>query len=163
MLTDRLEVRLPIESDRDRFVALFCDPDFMVFSAGVHDAESAHARFEQMLLTANQLPFAKQPIVELGTKTIVGYAGAAWLEFEGARRLEFGYRLVPEARRKGYATEAGRALLTVAGETFRGELMAIIDPRNRSSMRVIIKLGFTFWKEASVEGYRDNLYRRIFG
>jgi uncharacterized protein (DUF952 family) len=34
MLTDRLEVRAPIEADRVRFVELFRDPEFMVFSDG---------------------------------------------------------------------------------------------------------------------------------
>jgi RimJ/RimL family protein N-acetyltransferase len=73
--------------------------------------------------------------------------------------LEFGYRLVPEARGRGYATEAGRAVLGLAAETFQGELLAMIDPRNEASAKVIVKLGFTFWKEAVVNGYRDNLYR----
>jgi RimJ/RimL family protein N-acetyltransferase len=160
MLTERLEVRLPHEADRDRFVALFCDPDFMVFSAGVHDRASAHARFDEMLRTATELPFAKQPLIEVATGTLVGYSGVAWFEFEGARRLEFGYRLVPEARGRGYGTEAGRAVLALAAETYRGELLAMIDPQNERSTNVIVKLGFTFWKQALVEGYVDNLYRR---
>jgi hypothetical protein len=29
MLTERLEVRLPVEGDRSAFVALFCDEHFM--------------------------------------------------------------------------------------------------------------------------------------
>jgi RimJ/RimL family protein N-acetyltransferase len=162
MLTQRLELRLPCERDRERFVELFCDPDFMVFSAGVHDVASAHARFDEMLSTAAELPFAKQPLIELGTGALVGYSGVAWFDFEDTRRLEFGYRLVPEARGRGYATEAGRAVLALAAETFRGELLAMIDPRNDASTNVAVKLGFTFWKQEIVNGYRDNLYRRAF-
>jgi RimJ/RimL family protein N-acetyltransferase len=160
VLTERLQLRLPREGDRERFVELFGDPEFMVFSAGVHDSASAHARFDAMLGTALELPFAKQPVIELATGTIVGYAGVGWFDFEGARRLEFGYRLVPAARGRGYATEACRAVLGVAAQTFRGELLAMIDPRNEASTNVIVKLGFTFWKPAVVNGYRDNLYRR---
>ena len=160
MLTERLDVRLPRDEDRARFVELFCSPEFMVFSAGVHDLESANARFDGMLRTAAEVPFAKQPVIERATGTIVGYSGVAWFDFEGDRRLEFGYRLVPEARGRGYATEAGRAVLEVAGETFRGELLAMIDPTNDASQGVIGKLGFTFWKQAEVDGYVDNLYRR---
>jgi RimJ/RimL family protein N-acetyltransferase len=91
---------------------------------------------------------------------IVGYSGVAWFDFEEAKRLEFGYRLVPEARGRGYATEAGRAVLGLAAESFRGELLAIIDPRNEASSNVIAKLGFTFWKQAVVDGFCDDLYRR---
>ena len=162
MLTERLEVRLPRERDRARFVELFCSPEFMVFSGGVHDLESAQARFDEMLRTASEVPFAKQPVIERATGTIVGYAGVAWFGFEGERRLEFGYRLVPDARGRGYATEAGRAVLDVATDTFRGELLAMIDPTNDASQGVIGKLGFTFWKQAEVDGYIDNLYRREF-
>lgn len=162
VLTERLELRPPRETDRDRFVELFRDRHFMVFSDGVHDLGSAHARFDEMLRTSSELPFAKQPVIELATGTTVGYSGVAWFEFEGARRLELGYRLVPEARGRGYATEAGRAVLSLAAETFRGELLAMIDPRNTASRGVIAKLGFTFWREAEVDGYRVRFYRRAF-
>jgi RimJ/RimL family protein N-acetyltransferase len=162
MLTERLEVRLPQEADRDRFVELFRDPEFMVFSDGVHDLDSAHARFDEMLRTATGVPFAKQPVIELATRTIVGYSGVAWFDLEGVRQLEFGYRLVPEARGCGYATEAGQAVLTLAAEKFRGELLAIIDPTNTASRNVIVKLGFTFWKQEPVNGYLCDLYRRTF-
>jgi len=162
VLTDRLEVRQPRDEDRARFVELFCSPEFMVFSGGVHDLDSAHVRFDEMLRTATEVPFGKQPVIERATGTIVGYSGVAWFDFEGTRRLEFGYRLVPSARERGYATEAGLAVLAVAADSFRGELLAMIDPTNQPSQGVIGKLGFTFWKQAEVDGYVDNLYRRAF-
>jgi RimJ/RimL family protein N-acetyltransferase len=162
VLTERLEVRSPVEADRCRFVELFQDPAFMEFSAGVHDLASANARFDLMLQAAERVPFAKQPIIVRSSGEIVGYSGVAWFEFEGALRLEFGYRLVPGARGHGYATEASLALLVVASESFRGELLAMIDPRNMASKRVIGKLGFEFWKIAEIDGYCDELYRRSF-
>ena len=161
MLTERLELRLPVEGDRDRFVELFLDPAFMVFSAGVHDAVAAHARFDTMLETAESVPFAKQPIIERSSGELVGYSGVSWFDFGGEPRFEFGYRLVPAARGRGYATEAGRAVLSIAAELFQGELLAMIDPRNTASKGVINKLGFEFWKIAEVNGYRDELYRRV--
>jgi RimJ/RimL family protein N-acetyltransferase len=162
VLTDRLELRRPLETDRARFVELFGDHDFMVFSDGVCTPESANVRFDEMLRNAADLSYAKQPLTESLTGKIVGYAGVAWFDFEGERRLEFGYRLVPEARGRGYATEAGRAVLALAAESFRGELLAMIDPMNRPSSNVARKLGFTFWKQAKVDDYRVDLYRRVF-
>lgn len=158
VLTPRLEVRLPAEGDRERFVQLFGDEDFMVFS-GVLDVDSAHRRFDEMLERAAELSFAKQPVIERRTGSIIGYSGVDWFDFEEQRRLEYGYRLVPEARGKGYATEAGRALLTLAEATFAGEILAMIDPRNVPSQNVVRKLGFVFWKQAVVSGFLDNLYR----
>jgi RimJ/RimL family protein N-acetyltransferase len=162
VLTERLELRLPVEADRARFVELFCDRDFMEFSAGVLDPAAANERFDSMLANARDLPFAKQPIIERAANTIVGYTGVAWFEYEDEQRLEYGYRLVPEARGKGYATEAGLALLELAGETFHGEVLAMVDPRNTASQAVIRKLGFEHWKRTLVEGYVDDLFRRRF-
>jgi RimJ/RimL family protein N-acetyltransferase len=160
VLTDRLEIRRTEERDRDRFVELFCDEEFMVFSAGVLTLADAHERFDEMLARCDEIAFAKQPVIDRSTGTIVGYVGVNWFDFEGRRRLELGYRLVPEARGRGYATEAGGALIAEASETFRGELLAMIDPRNHASQNVARKLGFEFWKQAIVNGFLDDLYRR---
>jgi RimJ/RimL family protein N-acetyltransferase len=159
VLTPRLEVRLPEEPDRPRFVELFCDEDFMVFSDGVLDPRAAHARFDGMLDRAGELTFAKQPVIERSSGIIVGYAGVDWFTFEGRQRLEFGWRLAPEARGRGYATEASHAVLALAAQTYAGEILAMIDPRNHPSRRVAVKLGFTFWKQATVDDFLDDLYR----
>lgn len=131
----------------------------MVFAGGTLSAEAADARFDVMLQNATEVPFAKQPVILRDSGLIVGYCGVAWFDFEGQRRLEFGWRLVPEARGCGYATEAGAALLELAAESFEGELLAMIDPTNEPSQRVAAKLGFEFWKMATVDGYLDGIHR----
>lgn len=131
----------------------------MTFSGGVLTVEGANKRFDAMLVRADELPFAKQPVIERPTGTIVGYAGVDRFLFEGQQWLEFGWRLVPGARGHGYATEAVTALLDLADQFFEGELLAMIDPRNTPSRNVAEKVGFVFWKEALVDGYLDNLYR----
>lgn len=158
MLTVRLELRQPVEGDRSRFVELFTDAAFMVFS-GVLDSSGANRRFDQMLARAEELILAKQPVIERSTGEIIGYSGVDRIEFEGQARLEYGYRLMPAARGRGYATEAGQALLGRAADTFRGEILAIIAPTNLSSQRVAQKLGFEFWKRARVDGYVRDVYR----
>ena len=159
----RFEVRLAVEADRARFVELFCDDSFMVFLDGTLRAPAAHARFDRMLANATNLSFAKQPVVERASGRIVGYVGVDWFEFEGEQRLEFGWRLVLDARGKGYATEASRLVLQRAGASFRGEILAIIDPSNEASKRVARKVGFLYWKDAIVNGYLDTLWRLELG
>ena len=163
MLTERLEMRSLVEADRSRFVELAGDDAFMVYSGGVHSRASANEWVDRLLLRATQYPFAKQPVIERVTGRIVGYCGVDIATFEHAPCLEFGYRLIPTARGKGYATEAGLALLEMARRTYRGELFAFIDPRNTPSQRVIGKLGFTFLRLALVEGFMDNVYRKELG
>lgn len=150
LVTPRLEVRLPHELDRPRFVELFCDDDFMIFSGQARTEEAAHRRFDHMLAVCEVVPFAKQPIVERTSGLVVGYTGVDYFTFEGEERLEWGYRLVPESRGLGYATEASQALLAGAGEWFTGELIAMINPANHASQNVCQKLGFAFLKQAPV-------------
>jgi RimJ/RimL family protein N-acetyltransferase len=88
----------------------------------------------------------------------VGYAGVDWFALDGRQRLEFGYRLVVDARGKGYATEASRAVLAKVPPTRRSEILAIIDPVNKASQNVVRKLGFRFWKQALVDDCVANLY-----
>jgi RimJ/RimL family protein N-acetyltransferase len=143
--TDRLIIRAPVESDRPRFVELFTDEAFTVF-AGVHDVESAHARFGRMLVLADAVPYAKQPVIEKATGVIVGYTGVGSVVFEGLDRLEWGWRFVPDARGRGYATEATTALLDVADGHDDGEVLCIIATDNHASRRVADKVGFRWWR-----------------
>jgi RimJ/RimL family protein N-acetyltransferase len=159
VVTDRLEVRHPTEADRPRFVELFRDDDFMVFSGDVMSEPEAGRRFDRMLARCAELPFAKQPIVERSSGVVIGYTGVDRIEFEGRRWLEWGYRLVAEARGRGYATEASAALLAVAAQEYRGTILGIIDPQNGRSHNVIRKLGFEYWKRAPVQGDMCDLYR----
>lgn len=157
MLTDRLELRLPVEADRGRFVELFTDEAFMVFS-GVLGHGAAHRRFDHMLAVAEETRVAKQPVIERSSGTIIGYAGVDRFALDGHDRWEFGYRLVPRARGRGLATEAGRALLAAAG-TFPGAIFAVVDPANRPSQHVAGKLGFVFSRHVMVDRDVKMLYR----
>ena len=49
-------------------------------------------------------------------------------------------------------------MLSRARRSYAGELLAIIAPDNLGPQNVCRKLGFTFWKQAPVEGDLRNLY-----
>lgn len=167
MRTDRLELRLPVEADRNRLVSLWMDDDFMVFSDGVRNRVQANERFDRMLAVADRFPFAKQPVIDLESGMVIGYSGMDTFTYEGRERLEYGYRLDTVARGRGLATEAARALLGLADSLaseldpfWRHEVYALIDPTNTPSQRVAEKCGFTFWRHDLVEGFHDDLLVR---
>ncbi len=150
--TDRLVLRAPTERDRARFVELFTDEAFTVFSDGVHDTKSANARFDGMLSLSGAVPYAKQPIIERTSGVIVGYTGIATAVIDGVDRLEWGWRLAPTARGHGFATEATTALLEVADAHDDGEMLCIIAPENHASIRVAHKVGFRWWRQLAWNG-----------
>ena len=132
LVTERRQVRLPGEADRPRFVELFCNEELMVFSNGAMSELEANLRFDGMLARSTEVSFAKQPIVERSSRRLVGYTRVDWIEFEDGRWLEWGYRLTPNARDKGYATEASAALLASAAQ---------------------------YWRQAPIQGEARDLYR----
>lgn len=154
----RVLVRNPVEADRGRFVELFGDEEFMVFS-GLLSTTAAHARFERVLANAARLPFAKQPVIAQSSGVIVGVRRR---RPRRARRSAVARARLPAGARgtgHGYATEASRLVLAQAAGSDGGEILAIIDPVNRASENVARKLGFRFWKQAHLETCLRNLYR----
>ena len=135
----------------------------MVFSPDVLTEEDANDRFDHMVGVCQAIPFGKQPVVELSSGLVVGYTGVDYIDFEDRTWLEWGFRLVPECRRLGYATEASQALLAKAHHAYAGDLLAIVAPENLASQNVCRKLGFTFWKQAPVDGDIRNLYTLAVG
>ena len=161
MTEHRISLRAPTEDDRDTFVRLFGDPEFMVFhSHGAMHLDAANARFDRMLRMADELHCSKRPVVERATGELVGYAGFDVMEFEGAQWLELGYRLIRSARGKGYATEACATILAQASLLFGGEVLGVVDPANSASKRVLDKVGFRYWKRATIGDDEVDVYHR---
>jgi RimJ/RimL family protein N-acetyltransferase len=138
---------------------LFTDASFMVFSGDLCDVPSAHARFDRMRHNATNLNFSKRPVIERATDLVLDYCGIAPFSYNGEQRLEFGFRLCSDARGKGYATEAGLALLDDARACSSGVLLAMVDPGNTPSINVINKLGFSFCEQAHIDGFPANIYQ----
>jgi ribosomal-protein-alanine N-acetyltransferase len=88
-------------------------------------------------------------ILELDTSTVVGDVG--FLGPPGPEgTIELGYSIIPARRRRGYATEAGRAL--VAWALRQPEVSAIVagcDRHNAASKRTLQRLGFSLTGEAN--------------
>ena len=152
--TERLLLRRPVEADRKRFVEMFTDDEFMVFGARLN-TDSANARFDDMLDMSELVAYAKQPIVERASGTIMGYTGVGVISFDGAEYLEWGWRLLPAARGKGFATEAVKALLALADGIDHGKVLCFIEPDNAPSRSVADKVGFDWWKHADWNGDAD--------
>jgi ribosomal-protein-alanine N-acetyltransferase len=87
-------------------------------------------------------PFGIWVMIEAPTNIVVGDIGFFGPP-DASGEMEMGYSVVPSRRRRGYATEAARAL--VAWALDREGMTAIVagtDPDNVGSQRVLERAGF---------------------
>ena len=70
--------------------------------------------------------------------------GSTGLDVETAHRAGTGYVLARDAWAQGYATEATRAMASLADQLGIGRLYALCHPDNRASVRVLEKAGLSF-------------------
>jgi RimJ/RimL family protein N-acetyltransferase len=156
-----------VESDRQRFVELFRDADFMKFAVPRRQRtlEEANTQFSEMVSRAKQLaPFGELVVIPLATSVISGFSGMAEFDLlDEGRNLELNCRLAKEAREMGHATEACQAMISRWEEARGGELFARTDSKNEEAIKAISKLGFEFHRVIPVDGPRPyhcfRLYR----
>jgi len=70
---------------------------------------------------------------------------------DGVPEVEIGYGLVPDARGRGVATEAARALLALT-DAVGVRVRASVQPDNAASIRVLAKCGFTELRGGNEDG-----------
>ncbi|MDB2476061.1 GNAT family N-acetyltransferase [Paracoccaceae bacterium] len=77
-------------------------------------------------------------------------------EFLGICGLDFGYRFLPGCWGKGIATEAASIVLEKGiSDNLREQVVGIVLPENKASIKVLCKVGFK-WKE-NLELYGFNV------
>ena len=101
--------------------------------------------------------FSIWAVVERATGEVVGDTGLQMLE--GGPDVEVGWRMAPDRRGRGYATEAARAALAAGfGELGLDRIVAVTHPENAASRRVMEKLGMTLIGPGRHDGGETVLY-----
>jgi ribosomal-protein-alanine N-acetyltransferase len=160
LTTARLHLRPFTAADQDAIHAVYADPEVMR-----HVGHGAH---KTMAETANALRIYGDVLARRG------YSFLAVTEREGGRLVgdgglhplggqgpdvELGYTLDRSAWGRGYATELGRALIEHAfTELGAPRVVALVEPENRASRRVLEKLGMTEREERMAYGRPHLLY-----
>jgi ribosomal-protein-alanine N-acetyltransferase len=95
-------------------------------------------------------------------RRFAGRAGLQHCDFDGVDEVELAYALQFECWGRGYATEAGRALLDIAFDRHGlPSVVAYARLDNERSRHVIEKLGFIYERDIEHEGEPYALYRLI--
>jgi RimJ/RimL family protein N-acetyltransferase len=145
LTTPRLLIRPWLPADRSGFEALTRDPEVMRY---VHAGEPyTDLEIDEFLARQtrqnDELGVCMGALIERATETLVGVAGVQPLGTTGD--LEIGWWLARDRWGRGYATEAGEAAMRHVLETLdRPRVVAIIDPGNEPSRRVVARLGMQY-------------------
>ena len=148
--TQRLTLRRFTEADLDRLHALDSDPVVMRYVIPPRTFEQTQAYLRSILDDYEQDPTTGRWIVS--ERTGQDFVGVALLKkLEGTDEDEIGYRFFQDAWGKGYATEVMQALIGYAFRQLRRpRVVAVANPANRASWRVMEKCGLHFVRLAHV-------------
>jgi RimJ/RimL family protein N-acetyltransferase len=147
--TERLLLRPFSPDDLDAFVSLNADPDVMRYigDGKPQTKEQTRTRFNAVLDHWKQHGFGLCTVIEKTSGDFVGFCGLKFLDTSD--EIEVGYRLAKRFWRRGLATEAARASLEYGFETLGlKRIVAVVQPENAASCRVIEKIGLRYEKDA---------------
>lgn len=145
--TDRLRLRtLTPDGDAEFVLRLLNEPSFIqnIGDRGVRTLEGARA----YILNGPVASYEKHGfglwLIELKESgAAAGICGL--LKRDALEDVDIGYALVPEHCSRGYAFEAGSAVMSYARERLGlKRVVAITDVENQSSIRLLEKLGFVY-------------------
>jgi RimJ/RimL family protein N-acetyltransferase len=143
--TERL-VLVPFAPEHlDGLFKMNSDPAVMTYLGAPQTRDAVAASITRQQGKWAELGFGWWAVIERATDELIGAACLQHLGHVETNPLEIGWRLMPSAQGKGYATEAGQAAMdyafNVAGETY---LTAVTAPDNKASARVMQRLGMTY-------------------
>ncbi len=139
--TGRLVLRLPQAGDFERYAEMFGDESARHIGGPLLRGD-AWRRFLQMPGAWMLQGFGMFSVVEKASGRWVGQAGP-W-QPDGWPGTEVGYAFHPDARGRGYATEACEAAIDWAFDSLGWtEVIHCIAPANAASQQVAVRLGST--------------------
>ena len=146
--TERLRLRRLQSTDISALTDLWCDPIVTKHLGGPRDQVKLKAIFEEDAKDPFAEPYDLWPVIEKKTNEVIGHCGLLDKEVNGKIEYEIIYILKTSEWGKGYATEIGKAMIEHAfGEMKLERLIALIEPENKASERVALKIGMKFEKE----------------
>ncbi|MFK8032003.1 MAG: GNAT family N-acetyltransferase [Gammaproteobacteria bacterium] len=151
--TDRLVVRPFTHKDARFILTLLNDKDFIknIQDRGVRTLDDARDYISNGPIAGYETHgIGLCCVVEKSSQASVGMCGL--LQRATLPAPDIGYAFLPEARGKGYAYEAGKAITDYAKVELRlKRILAVTSHSNESSKRLLTKLGFEFLHLAQFE------------
>ncbi|MFB7250792.1 GNAT family N-acetyltransferase [Microbacterium sp. NPDC056234] len=144
--TDRLVLRRSLEEDARVFRQLWTERDERVPPHRRID-EAGHPTTEEIAANLRAKSADTKPglltVVRRGFGDVIGYCGVVFDGNGDPDEPELAFELLRAVHNRGYATEAGRAVLSWARSAGYRRIWASVWDWNVASRRALEKLGFT--------------------
>jgi RimJ/RimL family protein N-acetyltransferase len=159
--TSRLILReFKVKDDRE-LSPILASPQVMKFSlTGCLTVSQTQAKIDDFIASYRKHGFGKWAVILKEENRLIGYCGLAIEIIDGQPETELGYRLDENYWGKGLATEAAQAALQYGLDRLKlPYIIAVVEPANHASIRVIEKLGMKYCKQTYFQGLQVNVYR----
>lgn len=156
--TERLFLREWASGDFHDFKAIATNPQVMQYigPGKVWFDERIQKFIDNNIALSKQHGFCLWASVDKETQTLIGCSGLSLLS---QHEVEVGWWLIPEYWGKGLATEAAQAAMSYGFERLNlPKIVAIAQPLNQRSIRVMEKLGMHFEKISTDRSGIEVLY-----
>lgn len=161
--TDRLILRELTPDDAEFIFELLNEPSFIqnIGDRNIRTLDDARA----YIVNGPVASYAKNGfglylVVLRETGESIGMCGL--IRRDGLEDVDIGYALVPRFWSRGYAVEAARATKAYAKEVIGlKRIVAIVDPANEGSIRVLEKIGLRYEKMVRLSA--DDIDLKLFG
>ena len=159
--TDRLLIRPFTFEDVDYIVEQLNEPSFIqnIGDRNVRNTSDAKDYLEKgPIASYTKNGFGLMAVVLKETEETIGMCGL--IKRSGLDDIDIGFAFLPKFWSKGYAIESAESVMQNAKEIGLKRVVAIVDPKNEGSIRVLEKLGMTF--EKMVRLSEDDIDLRLF-
>jgi ribosomal-protein-alanine N-acetyltransferase len=149
--TERLVVRELTTADLDDLVAIFSDPQVLLWEPAF-TREQLRELIEESLSQYRADGVAEYAVVLRASDALIGVCGPVYRDIAGERLPELGWDLRSDRWGHGYATEAARGVVAHARDLGLPRLYSLVAPGNVRSQGVARRLGMTVerrvvWRE----------------
>lgn len=142
--TERILLRKFTSSDVDEVFAMRSNPEVMRYIRAPQTERKEAENWIELVTSrweSDRIGFCA--VIEKATGSFAGWCGL-W-RLRETDEIEVGYALIRELRGRGFAHEAAEAFLVYGFETLNlDEIVAVTRPENRSSRRVMERLGMSY-------------------
>ncbi|MGQ7246359.1 GNAT family N-acetyltransferase [Halomonas sp. V046] len=162
LATRRTRLRRLQRDDVPALCAILSDRRVMRYSLrGPCDEAATSAFVEECLAIYERFGYGPWAVVHPVSLSLMGFCGIGPERVGGDEEMSLGYRFAVRHWSRGIATEVAGAVTAYAfSATSLASLVAVVEPGNIASWRVLEKIGFLFEGETEFHRRRVSVYRR---